>query len=408
MKKLATLLLLFFLVGCAAIDPPFVGTPRGLSNDAVPVYAAAEAPEPQAVPVLFAQAGGMLGLHEPPLGTFLGAWQEPNAFLSPRLFNEATEKMHAIFTHEMVLGEALPLAWILQVMAVDAMPLFILHDNPALEEEILPVEALTVLAQSLGSYNIPMFLAFFPQSSNPDKRADEFVSAFRLARIIFRVYAPRVAFVWVPPGGSAAATPAHNFYPGHDAVDWVALPALHLRPRDGTQQNLTEEILPFYEAFHRHKPIMVLPLGISHFSRAQYRYYMGEAAADIRDFYAALPAFPRIGAVVYRDLPRFGSLWDDISITRECEVREAYAQAIQHAHFISNLPDAAYVPHALPGVDWVRSAFHGYAYGGRFFVDIETIIQELNRTHHGDTVEINGRTFVDIHLIPHEIRMHLP
>ncbi|MCL2365178.1 MAG: hypothetical protein FWC71_11000 [Defluviitaleaceae bacterium] len=408
MKKLATLLLLFFLAGCAAIDPPIVGSPRGLAGDAVPVYAAAEAPEPRAAPVLFAQAGRVLGMHEPPMGTLLGTWQEPDAFLSPRQFNEATQEFHAIFTHEIVLGQDLPLAWILQVMALNAMPLFILHDNPELTDDILPVEQLTALAQALGNYRMPMFLVFFPQTSNPDIRADEFVSAFRLARIIFRVYAPQVAFVWVPPGGSAAATPAHAFYPGHDMVDWVGIPALQLRPRDAAPQDLSEEIRPFYEAFHRYKPIMILPLGISHFSRAQYRYYMGEAAADIRRFYEALPAFPRVGAVVYRDLPRFGANWDDLSITRECEIREAYVQAISNAHFISRLVDAAYVPHRLPGVDWVRSAFHGYVYGGRFFVDIETIRQELDRVHRGDTVEINGRSFVDINLIPHEIRLHLP
>jgi len=356
MKKLATLLLLFFLAGCAAIDPPIVGSPRGFADDAVLVYAAESANVPRMMPVLFAQAGRVLGLHEPPMGTLIGAWQEPDAFLSPRQFNEATQEFHAIFTHEVVLGEALPLMWVLQVMALDAMPLFILHNNPETPEDILQTEKIIELAQAMGNYNIPMFLAFFPQAGNPHIRADEFVSAFRLARIIFRIYAPQVAFVWVPPGGSVEATPTHAFYPGHDMVDWVGIPAMQLRPQTAVPRDLAEEILLFYEAFHRHKPIMILPLGISHFSRTQYRYYMEETAADIRRFYAALPAFPRIGAVVYRDLPRFGALWDDLSITRECEIREAYTQAIRNAHFLSRLGDAAYVPHRLPGVDWVRSA----------------------------------------------------
>ena len=405
MKKLATLLLLFLLAGCAAIDPPFVGTPRGRSDEAVPVYATLDDPTPMAVPVLFRQQGRALGLHEPTQGAFIGAWQEGDAFLSPRLFNEATEKSHAIFTHEIVLGEALPFAWILQVMAADAMPLFILHDNPELFDDLLPVDALSALAQALGSYDVPMFLAFFPQAGNPDKRADAFVTAFRLARIIFRVYAPQVAFVWVPPGGSAAATPLHPYYPGHDVVDWVGLPLMQLRPREGTRRDLLEEMRPFYEAFHQHVPIMILPLGISHFSRALHRYYMDEAAADIRALYAALPAFPRVGAVVYRDLPRFGANWDDLGITKECEIREAYAQAIQDTYFLSR---AGAIAQDGAEAMWVRSTFHGYVYGGRFFVDVETIHQELNRVHRGASIEINGRLYVDINLVPHDIRLHLP
>jgi hypothetical protein len=235
-----------------------------------------------------------------------------------------------------------------------------------------------------------MFVAFFPQEGERGMSAEAFVSSFRIARIVFRVYAPLVAFVWVPPNGETHVTPEHPFYPGHDAVDWVGLPALALRSEVGTPPDLMEGIIPFHQNFAPFKPIMLLPLGISHFSRAGYVYYMEETAAEIEGIYSALQGLPRVRAVVWRNTLRYGPEWDALSVTRECEIREAYTRAVGDPYYLSGIRNAP------QSQQWLRSEFEGFYYDGMYYVDMQTLAAELSHTHRGETVEMDGRRFVPV------------
>jgi hypothetical protein len=338
-------------------------------------------------------------MHEPAAGAYLGGWLSPEfSHISVRSFGNMAEKPHAIFVCDMELGDDIPLSWLLHVMAAEAVPLFYLRPCASSLENPFPLHAVIDLARGLGAYNSPMFLAFFPLEQGHGMNAEDYVSDFRLARIFFRVYAPQVAFVWVAPEGRANTSPASPFYPGHDAVDWVALPALALRAHDGYNADILAALTPFHQAFQRHKPIMLLPLGISHFSRVDYTYNIRAAAAEIGRVYAGLSGFPRVKAVVYRDARNFGPQRDDMTLTRESELMLAYAQAVSCGHFLP-----AVQPLPLQFRQWLRSAFHGYLYDGNFYADCETLTSELSVSLPGATFEINNRPYVNIDLLPLDI-----
>jgi len=384
-------LLLFLLAGCAA-GTPFAGTPRHRAQETVPVYAQAQ-DAPVAYTVLLPHHKTTPALHEPADGILLGAWLTG---VAPRAFNEQAGKNHALFVYELTLGDALPFAFIIEALAAGAAPLFYLHPPADFSAELLPVNELLALAQGLAHYQVPMFVAFFPLAQALDMAADVYVAVFRLARILFRAYAPNVAFVWLPPGGEYTATPNHAHYPGHDAVDWVAVPAHTLRGRDGAAATTAvQQLATFHAHFQYHKPIMILGLGFSHFSHAHFRYYMNETVAEMGEFFALLPTFPRVRAVVYHDVDNFGALRDDLTLTREREIMTAYAQAIAEPHFLPALP-----PPVRTAAHWLRSAFHGYYYQGAFYLDVEMLSVELFHLHRGETILLHGRRFAPLAQLP--------
>jgi hypothetical protein len=396
--------LLLLLSGCAGTAPsPIVGVPRRRTlenSQAHPITETETLPIPYTV--LFTQAGATLTQHEPVEGAYLGAWLSPDiSSITLRSFGNLAEKPHAVFVYEMQPDDEIPMTWILHAMAANAIPLFYLRPHQADSENRLPVVELVNLARGLGVYNTPMFLAFYPLEPGHGKTADEYITVYRLARILFRTYAPQVAFVWIPPEGKADATPAHPFYPGHDMVDWVGLPAMALRGRGGLNADILEVITPFHQVFQRHKPIMLLPVGISHFSRIDYTYYIEEAAAEMKRLYAGLSGFPRVKAVVYRDASHIGPRWDDMTLTREYDLMAAYANAVACEHFISE-----HQPQPARIRQWLRSAFNGYFYGGDLFVDAETLVTELYLPQPGSLTELNGRNFVDIHNLMLDIHVN--
>ncbi|MCL2602925.1 MAG: hypothetical protein FWD90_00430 [Defluviitaleaceae bacterium] len=386
-----TLLLLLFLSGCAADAPsPIVGTPRRRTLDVRQDTPTVSDPVPIPYTVLFTQAGATISTHEPVEGAYIGAWLSPDTtHITMRSFGNLAEKSHAIFVYEMELGDEIPLSWLLHAISSDAAPLFYFRLNFNEDEKRLPAAELAELARGLGIYDIPMFLAFNPLARGHGMTPEEYVNVYRLARILFRTYAPKVAFVWVVPEGQSDATPNHPFYPGHDVVDWVGLSVQALRSRDGFGTDIPSAIAPFHHAFQRHKPIMLLPAGISHFSRIDYTYYIKEAAEEILRVYDALAGFPRVKAVIYRDANNVGARWDDMTLTRERDLMLAYAEAIACDYFLDALAQAPAVR------QWLRSVYGGYEYDGTFYVGYETLTKELFLSRPGTAVEIDGRSFVD-------------
>jgi hypothetical protein len=387
-KLLPLLFLLLFLSGCA-VDTPSIGTPRRRGFDVTPNDTVTETDKPVPYSVLFTQAGATLSQHEPVEGAYVGAWlTQENPHITPRGFGNLAEKSHAIFVTEMTLGDALPIECILHAMSAEAAPLFYLFPNAKKNNPGFEIEQLITLARELSLYDIPMFMAFYPPEENQTR--EDYIYTFRLARVIFRTYAPKIAFVWVVPEGMTAA-PSHPFYPGHDVVDWVGLPVLAKRSRDGLDMDILSAIEPVHQNFQRHKPIMLLPVGISHFSRIDYIYYINETATEIESLYKNIKSFPRIKAVVYLDASNIGLRWDNMSLTRENNLMISYANAITNGHYLSNIE-----PRPPSIYQWLRSAFHGYFYENRLYVDAETLTAELSVSRPGITTEINNRQYIDI------------
>jgi len=381
--KIVLLLVTIILFSACAIDhpSPISGVPRSINESTffenVNAAAALEENLPVAVPVLHKIENSIRATYEPE-GIYLGAWL--SASTPQRDFLTQAGRNHAVFVHEMHADDEIPVMWILQCIAAMATPLFVIH--PPRCEEAPAGEWITYLAYRLGTFNLPMFVVFYPTGLGAahDLNPQEYSVIYRFSRATFSFHAPQAAFVWYTP--SLDSTTRNPFFPGHDVVDWVAVSLFG-------EEHL-EAFESFYHRFRAFHPMMVLPLGVSHFSRQNHTYRVPEAAEEIGRIYQALSGFPRVGLIVYGDA--FGlsrTNIDDFSIFIEEDLMAAYNSAIQGEHFLATIERS---PQAT--ATWSRDSRLAYLYDGRIYLDIETLA-DLSIPAPRGAVEINGRSFID-------------
>jgi hypothetical protein len=367
MKKFL-LFLFIFLTSCGTENPPqFIDSTRSrVSQEKVEEEIESE---PIEFTVLFQRENADFARYEPSDGAYIGAWLMPD--ISKKMFEQITENRHAVYVNEMNLGDEIPVSWILHCIAAFATPLIIVHppDNPELEE--IPISDLTTyLAKRLGSFNLPIFVAFFPDETSHMMPA-EYTVLFRNARNIFRTHAPMTAFVWCAPNHTS--TPNNPFYPGHNVVDWVSLPLLSTWKSETGYKDILQSFEIFYESFHEYKPIMLLPLGVSHFTRGDYTYRLHETADEIKRVYMELQNFPRLGLIVYGDTFTLGHFYtDDFSVSIEKVLASAYREAISDEYFLHSLERTP-----QNTAMWVRARDNGYFFEDRIYISNRTLENEL-------------------------------
>jgi len=391
MKKIFLLLLLLFsLTACMTENPPqIIGTPRvhgGFIHETMAEDIIYEEIGPQPFTVLYRRENMKFEMYEPPEGVYIGAWLSPETTI--RMFEHEADKRHAVYVNEINLGEEIDISWLLQCIASRATPLFIVHppDNPGIDD--IPTADLVVyMAQRLGSFNLPMFIAFFPEEHG--MMPAEYTLFFRQARNIFLTHAPMAAFVWVAP--SHTATSQNPFYPGDNAVDWVALPLLAEWDAENCFTDILGNFNTFYNSFHEHKPIMVLPLGVSHFTRGDYTYRLNQAAMEISRVYDALQNYPRVGLIAYADAFTLSRAYrDDFSVSIEPQLISAYSNAIYGENFLQLIEKTT-----NETTRWARSAYHGYIWEDRIYISTNTLENEILIMPHRQIIEINENSFVD-------------
>ena len=388
-------LLLLILTGCMPnLSPPATEEPHNQPHDdpdeaVIEAIAVTEASTPIPFTVLYAGDEITKAMYEPATGAYLGAWLGQN--MSKPDFEAKVKKKHAVFAREINIDDDFPDTWILQSIAAQAAPLIKLR-LPDSAEYDFPLAELTMFAYELGKYNLPAFIVFNPLQLNPVISPEDYVLLFRYARIIFRTYAPMAAFVW--HANDNMSTPESPYYPGHDVVDWVSISLTAPQGPEGFLTDIPAKLTPFYVNFQRYKPIILLPIGISHFSHRDFVYRVPYAAAEITRVYEAIrDNFPRVRLVVYGDHGQDFTTpqRDDFSITREQGTIYAYHNAISNSHFISRLE-----PSGEAGPIWMLSALHGYYYEGEIFIDREILISRGLRVSSATTTEINGRLYVEV------------
>jgi len=341
--------------------------------------------------VLYAGDDIVRAVYEPTAGTYLGAWLSKD--LTKPDFEALVEKKHAVFAMEMMLGDCFPTTWILQSIAAQAAPLIVLR-LPDTAADDFPLVELTAFAYELGRYNLPAFVVFNPLPPGPGMGPEDYVLLFRYTRIIFRTYAPMAAFVW--HSSNNQATPDDPFYPGHDAVDWVSISLTAPQGPDGFVYDIPTQLTPFYVSFQQYKPIIIVPIGISHFSHRDFVYRVPQASKEIIRVYEALrDGFPRVRLVVYANNGLTTPQRDDFTITREQGTKEAYRDATADSHFLSRLETGG-----GEGPIWMLSPLHGYYYEGQVFIDRELLAEGRHRIPATSIAEINGRSYVNINSVP--------
>ena|GEM_PF-553793 len=378
-KLLPLLALPLLLTSCMGESPQFIGTPRlqgGLLHETV----AEEAPEAELLEytVFFQEPAANFALYEPRDGAYIGAWLSQET--SIRVFEHQTEKRHAVYVNEMNLGDEIPITWLLQCMSAQATPLFVIHppNNPDLEA-VPALELAAGLAERLGSFNLPMFIAFYPEAELNGFMPAEYTLLFSQARNIFKAHAPMAAFTWLAP--SYLSTPKNPYFPGNQNVDWVALSVL----------DDAENFEIFYESFYKHAPIMILPLGISHFTRGEYIYRLTQTAEEISALYKHLQTFPRLGLIVYGDAFTLARTYHaDFSISIEEKLSAAYAKAVASDYFLHSLEKSG-----AADTRWVRFPHSGYVLQEQTFLPLEIFEAVIKTAPPRQIFTINNQNFID-------------
>jgi hypothetical protein len=314
--------------------------------------------------------------HEPAVGCYIGA-VTLDTENSKKTFERRVEKKHAVYTIEMSLEDEYPATKIWQCIAAQGTPLILLRlgENPLLTPETIR------FAKWLGSFNIPVFVAFEPFARiTRESDIELYITRFRIARAVFMEYAPSAAFVWLTDPGY------DRHYPGDAAVDWVGLRVMAEWGGDGYAPDIPGMLDDFYLKYHLDKPIMLAPVGISHFAAHDFTYRVPEAAEALTALYVSIrDKYPRVKAVVYADI-KTGD--EDFSVSREEGMLEAYKKVANDRHFLSRIIESNQTA-AVTG--WRRSEYSGYVYEGRPYIHAMSTGVSVPLT---ENKTINGMTYV--------------
>jgi hypothetical protein len=348
-------------------DALFVSKVKENGGAAIQSKAAPAGPAPYTV--LYETPGLERALYEPTSGCYTGALLSPDVNL--REYNRD-------FTHEVYVadfdidGEA-PAEFMLSCIAAQATPMLIIRPS---EEDAL-INQMYKAANWLGEYNLPVFVALYPVEPDMIFTADEYRVYYREARSLFERFAPMAAVVWL---ADADAESADEYYPGGDAADWVGFTCHSGFENGALTGDIIEKLDGFYMTYQEEKPVMLCPFGIGHFSDVDYRYYINEAADELRRVYQTVrDTYPRVKMMAVTDVNLIGSGGHiNYSFSLNGELANAYNEAVADEYFNVALNERA--EDNLHG--WLRGGEAAYFRDGKPYIGNEDASAQNFRADH--------------------------
>ena len=201
-------------------------------------------------------------------------------------------------------------------------------------------------ARDLREYGRPVFIRFGFEMNGDwfswgGRDPDGFVAAWRRAHAIFvEESATNGIWVWSPNVKSIPEVERepwndmHNYYPGDDVVDWVAVDGYNwgrTRNSNGYRWLSFDELLgPILSDFDERYPDKWQMIGefASVGSEDGNSGHGGSKADWIREAYAQIPGYPRLGAIVWFNLDKNREGEFDWSLLTHSEVVRAYNESV--------------------------------------------------------------------------------
>ena len=330
-------------------------------------------------------------MYEPPEGSFLGAYIKRDATVAGiRAFEDDVGVNHAIFAHTMALDDEYPLRWVLENIALNKAPFFVVmppEGGPKYDTELL-----TDFAREVGRFNVPMFVNLYPLAGSHGFIPSEYIAFFREARGIFAEYAPNAALVWGFDAQNMMSST--RFYPGRDVVDWVHLIIYNDVGTDGQFKDFFAYVDFFYFAFQQEGPLVV-STAVSHYTLENNSYFTREAAGKIKYIYGRLQEYPRIKAIIYRNYNDLRGSGNKYTINSAHETSAAYAQAAAMPHFLDYVCNTLKEPEATTVT--IRSPFRAVMRNSYFYIPLRGLVYDARFPYlemlEGREVEIRGEMF---------------
>lgn len=317
---------------------------------------------------------------EPFEGCYTGAYilSDKNVEFSIEKFEDTVSKKHAVYSSYMRLGDEFPLKWILECCYKMKTPMIILQ--PPNEYDPFNEQLLEETASSIGKFNIPVFIQFYPNPSNITSDGKKYVDFFKKAREVFAGKAKNTVFVWCIK--SEDIIDGSFFYPGDDYVDWVGINIYEEfnSEKNDFNRNIRTNFEYFYYTYGKTKPVMISQMAVSHYSENDHLYRTNEAAEEIYGFYQDIVSqYPRVKAINYMNfnssdfLPGklFGS---DFSVTGEKKLIEAYKKAVSDRRYLESVMEE----NSDARKELFKSPFKAYSSKDRFFINEKSFVYDTN------------------------------
>lgn len=304
-----------------------------------------------------------LALHEPPIGTYLGAYveQEPDIGLN-KMFRITflLNNNHAIYFryHRLIRPEE----------ATEIRPIFpdkfvaAAHNSgaavhlayePAIPMREITEEIVRPFAEAARDSETPIFLRFaseFNDLGNEWSRDSKlYIEKFRLVSKVMREVAPNVAMVWSPM--AYRLNVIDSYYPGKEYVDWVGVNFYNTIFVNGDPKqpgwavhplNLLE---PIYKKYSQQHPIQISEYAAAHHVGSDTRDFSEFAIAKMRAlYYGVMLKYPRVKNINYfsvdtiNDDPkpnkRSAARLSNYSLLDNEVMRKVYVELFKQPHFL--------------------------------------------------------------------------
>jgi hypothetical protein len=308
-------------------------------------------------------------LYEPSAGCYTGALLSPEVNL--REYNR--DFAHEVYVADYDADGEEPAEFMLSCVAAQATPMLIIRPP----EEGGLISQMYEAADWLGGYNLPVFVALMPVEPDIKFTADEYRVYYREARSLFERLAPMAAVVWL---ADFETENLHEYYPGDDAVDWVGLTCRSGYENGAPTGDIIRELDEFYMRYQEEKPVMLCPFGIGYFSDLDYKYYIDEAADELRRVYQTVrDKYPRVKLMAVTDVNLIGSGGHfNYSFSQNDLLADAYVEAVDDEYFNVALNERG--EDSLHG--WLRGGETAYFLDGRPFIGAKDASARSFRADH--------------------------
>ncbi len=277
---------------------------------------------------------------EPADGIYIGAYVEDNIELDHSMtqFEQVTGQKHAIRVMQYRTASDVTSRQMLECLADKQVPY--IKVLPTKDYDINPIYHM--ISDIKTRYSMPVFIELYPVDSSV-KDPSNYKNYYERAYKLIKRYLPESVVVW-----SISADSVYDcmtYYPGDHMVDWVGLNVYIPRYQNGKRYefSLGDGLDFWYKNFQTSKPMMLSGIAVSHFSRVDHTYKVGEATETLNYFYDTIPKiYPRIKGMLYIDVDMkevASSGKDDYRISSQAELVNAYHGLLQSDRFLHEVEE---------------------------------------------------------------------
>lgn len=240
------------------------------------------------------------GKYEPNTGIYTGAYVQKDKKVSCDIlkYEELIGQKQTFKVFNYLAEEGISKQDILKCIAQRKVPYIKLilgsdYDLTSLYQLIFDLKA---------TYTTPLFVELYPLTEK-DYSPELYKETYQRGYEILHKYFSNVVTVWGCDDSRIEDWPL--YYPGDRYLDWAGMNIYIPRYKYNEQYhyNNYEKLDYWYKSFQNRKPMLISGLAISHFSKMDHAYTIGDTVEKLNLFYnETLSAYPRVKGIIYMDV----------------------------------------------------------------------------------------------------------